>query len=212
MEKWLTSYLFEYKSCPLPSVGSLILQQGQAKLLPGEKKILAPRPSMGLHDWEIPSYGLTGYLARQQNISINDAAEQLSSFCNSIKQLQGEEELALQGIGVFYREDQDKLRFRSVDIPEAFLPPVTAERVIHPDVAHSMIVGSRETNTTAMTELLGVEQVVTKSRWWIAALVLAGIGLAVIAIWASSDKNNSFGNSTGITPAAVPQTYQSSDQ
>jgi hypothetical protein len=212
MEKWLTSYLFEYKSCPLPSVGSLILQQGQAKLLPGEKKILAPRPSMGLHDKEISSYGLTGYLARQQDISINDAAAQLSTFCSQLHQLQSQEELPFSGIGVFYKEREGKLRFRSAELPEAFLPDVVAERVIHRDVAHNMIVGSRETNTTAMSSELLADGPPAKSKWWIAALVLATIGIAVIATWLTTDRKKSFGNATEITPATAPKTYRTGDK
>lgn len=112
----------------------------------------------------------------------------------------------------FIKEEEGKLRFKSAELPDAFLPPVSAERVIHPDVAHNMIVGSRETNTTAMTnELLGEEQQV-KSKWWIAALVLAGIGLAVIAIWLTTDGKINFGNASEVTPATAPKTYKTGDR
>jgi hypothetical protein len=64
------------------------------------------------------------------------------------------EELPFSSAGSFYRDENEDLQFKTVSLPGAYFPEVVAERVIHPDVAHNILVGDTETNSAAMTELL----------------------------------------------------------
>ncbi|HSN59796.1 MAG TPA: hypothetical protein VLR49_02595 [Ferruginibacter sp.] len=211
MEKLLTNYLYEYKNCPLPSVGTLVMQPGHAQFLPGENRMLAPMPYVELTEKESSTLGLVDFIAEQKNISALEAAAFLSKFCDGLKQMQAYEELPLSTAGSFYMDENGKLHFKSVAMPASFFPEVTADRVIHPDVAHKMLVGDTHTNTTAMTEQLQAEDKI-KSRWWIAAVVLALLGVAVLFIYYRQHTTGDFGNDMPAKPAPESKTYLTSDK
>ena len=80
MKKLLTAFLYEYKICPLPAVGCLLLQPGHAKHLPGENKILAPIPFIQLADKESTPHSLLHFIAQKKNISIYEAGDLLKKF------------------------------------------------------------------------------------------------------------------------------------
>jgi hypothetical protein len=69
-----------------------------------------------------------------------------------------------------------------------------------------MLVGDTQTNTVAMSELLN-EEAPKKSRWWIAALVMALIGLALLFYYYSRHPLGEFGNESGFS-SAVPTIHQ----
>ncbi|HNJ30135.1 MAG TPA: hypothetical protein PLQ40_14340, partial [Ferruginibacter sp.] len=62
---------------------------------------------------------------------------------------------------------------------------VTAERVIHPNAEHSMLVGDRETTNTVMTEYLSAGEI-TPNRWWIWAIILAAAALLALLFYSGS--------------------------
>jgi len=211
MEKLLTNYLYEYKNCPLPAVGTLVMQPGHAQFLPGENRMLAPMPYVELSEKESSTYGLIDFIADQKKISALEAAAFLSKFCERLKQMKSYEELPLSTAGSFYMDENGKLHFKSVAMPASFFPEVTAARVIHPDVAHKMIVGDTHTNTTAMTEQLQAEDKI-KSRWWIAAALLALLGVAVLFMYYRQHSSGDFGNDMQAKPAPEYKSYLTTDK
>ncbi len=210
MEKLLTTYLYQNKNCPLPGVGSLLQHPGHAEFLPGQKKMLAPIPFVELSDSEVSSDGLIDFIAAQKKISIAEAATLLSNYCSSIKNLPANEEFILHTLGSFYRDENDDLQFKSTALPASFFPEVPAERVIHPDVAHNILVGDTHTNSAAMTELLSTGEEQKRSRWWIAAVIMGSI--AVISLIIYFTHHNPAGLFGSIKPAEATQpskSYQS---
>jgi hypothetical protein len=210
MEKLLSAYLFEYKNCPLPSVGSLLLQPGHAKYLPGENKMLAPVPFVELAAHEAATDNLLRFIAFKKNISIGEADIKLGAFCKRLTSMQAYEELPFDTAGSFYMDENGKLHFKTLSVPTAFLPAVAAERVIHPDVAHSMLVGDKETNSTAMSELLN-DETVSRSRWWIAAIILAVLALIIVFIYYYQNEAGATGNAMPVKPAPAPKTYTTTE-
>ncbi len=207
MEKLLTKYLYELKSCPLPGVGSLLLNPGHAYLLPGEKRMIAPIPFISLEDKEAPEEDLHHFIANQYNISDTEAAALLKDYCKQLQYIKPYEELALDNAGSFYMDENSKLHFKSLSLPAAYFPDVVAERVIHPDVAHEMLVGDTYTNSTAMTELLELEPA-AKSRWWMLAAALAVVAIVVIVIYYSSHPIGQTGNGVKASTSAEAKTYR----
>jgi len=67
-------------------------------------------------------------------------------------------------------------------LPAAFLQPVKAVRVIHPEAEHQILVGDKETTNTVMNEYFS-EVPVKKSRWWIWAIVLGIAALIAILLY-----------------------------
>jgi hypothetical protein len=79
-----------------------------------------------------------------------------------------------------------------------FAQPVFAERVVHPDAEHAILVGDKETTNTFMAELL-IPKVETRDRWWIWAIVLGAVGLIALLIYFTELKGTlPFGNTIKI--------------
>jgi hypothetical protein len=211
MENLLTGYLYEYKNCPLPALGSLVLQPGHAKYLPGENKMLPPIPYIELAEKEINHHSLVEFIAVKKKISTEEATALLYRFSSRVKKLEAYEELPLATAGSFYMDVNGRLHFKSVSLPAAFFPEATAERVIHPDVAHSVLVGDKETNSTVMTEMLQVEDI-SKSKWRIAALVLGLLAIILLFFYYTQNNSGQWGNARLVVPAEASNSYDTTDK
>ena len=66
-------------------------------------------------------------------------------------------DVQLESLGSFFVDDNGKINFKPEELPAAFSQPVFAERVIHPDAEHQILVGDKETTNTVMTELLAAK-------------------------------------------------------
>lgn len=206
MDQLLTAYLYEHKNCPLPTLGALQLQPGNATYLPGENKIVGPVASVMLCDKEVPTHSLVDYIAVHKKITSLEASAMLGIYCEGLKAIPSQGQRLLNGAGAFFKDDENRLQFRSENMPEAYFPGVVAERVIHKDVTHKMLVGDTYTDTTAMTEKLQ-EITPTRSRWWIGAVLLAVAGIIALVVFYSMHKAGTTGNGYKITPNAELKTY-----
>lgn len=214
MESLLTSYLYNYKICPLPTVGSLILQPGAAVSEQADKIMYAPVPNIQFSSRETNADDLLQYVSLQLNISIQEASDQLSTYCTRLQEMQPYEEIQLGSAGSFYVSEEGELYFRYNNIPPVFLPAVQAERAIHPHASHEMLVGDTQTNTTAMAELLDSHEKHQHSKWVWAAVTLGLAGLLVVVVYIiNQPAGNNFGNSAPVKAQAAPSsTYQPSSK
>lgn len=199
MQKQIASYLFQQKTCPLPGLGSLSVASSAAVSDFTNKLFTAPEPMISFRQEAVNSEDLQDYLAVSSGMDKTEAAEALTRFCTDIKDrvLTGQE-VHLQNIGSFFVNASGILEFKQESLPAAFTQSVFAERVIHPDAEHQILVGDRETTNTVMTELLapGPE---LKDRWWIWAIVLGVVALIALLIYFTALNGNSlFGNTIKI--------------
>jgi hypothetical protein len=74
------------------------------------------------------------------------------------------------------------------------MQPVVAERVIHKDAEHAILVGDKETTNVEMTEYYTDETAVAKDKWWIWAIVLGVVAISVIAYYLSQNGIADFGS------------------
>lgn len=211
MENLLTSYLYGNKVCPLPTVGALVLQAGSAMALPSEKKMLAPVPGILFVEREISADGLLQYIAAKKNIDQQQASDELSSYCSRLQDMQPYELISLGTAGSFNLNEEGQLQFKANELSRAFLPAVNAERVIHPDATHQMLVGDTQTNTTTMAGLLTTEDSTRRPQWVLAAIALGIAGVIGATIYFINHQPGSFfGNTQPVNATAAPATYQSS--
>ncbi len=206
MQQLITAYLYEHKNCPLPSLGSLQLEPGHATYVAGENRILAPVSVVTLSSKELPTNSLVDYIAVHKKITALEASAMLGIFCEHLKTLPLKGETVLPGSGTFHVDEDGQLQFISETLPSAYFPEVAAERVIHKDVAHHMLVGDTHTNTTAMTEKLQEEHP-KRSRWWIAAIVLFVLGLIALIFFYSQRGAFTSGNGNKVSPKTESKTY-----
>ena len=203
MEALLINYLFINKKCPLPGVGALHLINTHASSAIGEMKITAPAPAIRFSQTEIPAPHLIHYIATQKIISIDESITALNNYCNRLNSLEADSELPLEGAGKFFINADGNLRFTQTDINAAFVPVVKAQRVIHPNETHSMLVGDTQTTNTVMSDFYNEEEVKPRQRWWIWALVIFAVAVIVLLIYFNDkNRNGSFGNAQSYTLSA----------
>ena len=200
MQDLITTYLFKNNKCPLPTVGALHIIEGNATSLFGEIKIAAPVPDIQFGEKEIPPADFIKYIASQKNISVDEAAMRLHEYCETLKQIEDGIQLLLGEIGKFYMTSDGNLQFKKAQIPAAFMPAVTAERIIHPNDSHAMLVGDTQTTNTVMSDFFNEEELQPKNPWWIWAIILFVLAAIVILIYYNDKNSNAtYGNAQSYT-------------
>jgi hypothetical protein len=188
MDQLIASFLFQNKSCPLPGVGTLLIKPTAAQADFYNKSIMAPVAQVVFESKETDADKLLDYIASKTNTTILQAIDALSQFGNNLKNgIFAGRHPVLDGIGRFSADDSGGIVFESAALPAIYSPSVKADRVIHPEAEHAILVGDKETTNTVMTEYFNEEIAIEKNRWWIWAIVLAVIAIAVVFIY--------FGNS-----------------
>ncbi len=199
MQQQLASFLFQNKTCPLPGLGTLSIQGSGAEVDFTNKKISAPKPFIDFVNYDSDASGLLNYLAVSLPGGRQVVTEALDHFCENLKkEITNQSNPKLEHIGNFFIDRSGKIGFKQEELPASFLQPVFAERVIHPDAEHQMLVGDKETTNTQMTGLLSPKPAI-KDQWWIWAMVLAAIGLLLLVLYfTGSNSAASFGNAIKI--------------
>lgn len=194
MQHLIAQYLFHNKHCSLPGLGTLAVETSNASSDFVNKQILPPVPSIVFSAGETGTGGFANYVAAKENKSYGESMELVKDYVSLLKK--GKH---INGVGQFHVDASGNIEFRAAEINANLLQPVKAERVIHPEAEHIMLVGDKETTNTQMTEYYS-EEPVPKDRWWIPAIVLGILGIAVIVIYLNdSSSNKLFGIATNIS-------------
>ena len=194
MQQLIANYLFQYKNCPLPQIGTLHILSASATSEIGTQKIIPPSHTISFSKDITDSTNLTEFIAANKNISIDEAAYQLKNITDEIINLQDGEDFSLIGVGVFVRFQNSNLTFNQLQTNDFFALPVYAERVIHPDDSHAILVGDKETDRNTMTEFFTETESVKKDKWWLWAAALFVISAILILYYLNNkNQNQSFG-------------------
>lgn len=195
MHQLIASYLFQTRSCPLDNLGSLSITTTAADPDFTNKIINPPIPNILFQQNELPVTGLTNFIADSTGCDETEATAALDHFYDQLKtDIADKGSAKLNGIGNLYVDSSGNLQFQQEELPNVFLQPVIANRVIHPQAEHHILVGDKESTNTLMTEYFN-EEPVKKDRWWIWAIVLGVIAITLILIYLNSGTASShFGN------------------
>ena len=179
----------------MPGLGTLSVIYGSARADFTTKIIAAPQTVIQFETKETAVAPLLDYLTTTTGADKYEVTEALDHFCDNLKnKITDQSGIQLESIGNFFVDGLGKINFTSEELPTAFVQPVFAERVIHPDAEHQILVGDKETTNTVMTDFFN-ETTVVKDRWWIWAIVLGVIGLLALLIYFTEFKGNAaFGN------------------
>jgi len=210
MQELIAAYLFQHKKCPLPGIGHLSERLRDAEQVPGEKKITAPVPEIIFSNHAADPAEFIEFITANKFISREEAGYLLDKCCEEMQALPASGSILIPGAGKFIKDPVDKLIFVPTALPSYYLPDVPAERVIHADSSHSMLVGDKETSTAAMTEYYTEAEPERKKRRWLwAALVLLLLSAATIVYYFNDDAHNAvFGNAQKDQAAPAGQTYR----
>lgn len=200
MQQLIASYLFQQKTCPLPGLGTLRIVNKSASGDFLDKTIHAPEPVIEFESREADADALVDYIAAKTNSPVLTAIDTLSRYCNQLKsELNANTIAAINLVGSFSADNGGKIQFKPAQLPAVLLPAVAAERVIHPEAAHAMLVGDKETTSTQMAEYYS-EAPAAKNYWWLWAIILGMAALlALLLYYNDAFATSSFGN---ISPAS----------
>lgn len=208
MEELIATYLFENKTCPLPGVGSLSIGYRTASFVLGEKQLHPPLPYISFSPVEKATDDFIKYVSIQSGVSNEEAAGSLENYCSKLNNLDSYSEMEIPYTGKFYVDVEGSIVFKQIHFPEVFLSPVHAERIIHPESTHTLIVGDKESNSALMAEYYSETEPVKASRWWIWAILLALLAVMAIAVYFSNETNiGNFGNSEKVPAPTEVNTY-----
>lgn len=191
MQEQIASYLFQTGSFPIEGLGTLVITNTAAITDFGTRQLLPPTPVIRLQDAETDSSDFIGYLAATTNNNAADAKTAWSDYCRELRnRVETGTTFHINAVGSFEKDAAGKVVFTDEKIAGGFMPPVQAERVIHPEAEHSILVGDKETTNTEMTEYFS-EQPVKKDRWWIWAIVILVVAALVVLFYLSDPGSNS---------------------
>lgn len=210
MQDLISSYLIQAKDCNLPGVGNFRITTTPASLDVADKKMFPPTDEIVYTErTDKISDELINYIAHKKNIEQAEAKEQIKNWCRNIKEkLHIGEEINFASIGSLQKIPSGSISFQKQEY-FSFFEPVTADRIIHKDAEHAVLVGDRETTSSAMNQYLQEDQEIKNSSWKIAAIVLLIIALSLLFFhfYSGSSTNNPTGNHTGFYPDAPAATY-----
>jgi len=178
----IAASFFQKKSCILPGIGQLAFTNTTAVTDFFNSQILAPKQAIVF----IPA-------ANEGDPSFNEFSA-ISELMKS--QLEKDGQVIITGVGSFTKLSGGQLYFKAANPDPVFFQPVQAVRVLRPDAEHNVLVGDKETTSTAMNEMLQVEEehIVKKDRWWIWAIIGLALAAAVIAYYLYQYGFNSLGS------------------
>ncbi|MBL0358533.1 MAG: hypothetical protein IPP72_17460 [Chitinophagaceae bacterium] len=164
----IASSFFQKRSCRLPGIGILELVTIPAEYDFLNRQINAPQQKIIF----IPSS------------SADHSFNEFSAISQLLKEgLSRDGRVDITGLGAFAKDSSGPVQFIPADICPDFFQPVAAERVIHKDAEHSILVGDKETTNVEMTEYFTEDTATVKDRWWIWAIVLSAAAVAAIAYY-----------------------------
>ena len=182
MQDLITSFIIQSKECKLADIGKFTIVITPAKadiankqIAPAFKEILFNKRE------EKISEGLIKYIADKKNISSSEALAGVKKWCADTKEkLKNGETIVLESLGVLKKESVGNISFDN-QIATSFFAPVAAERVIHKNSEHAVLVGDRETTSSVMNQFYSEEETATKNNAWkIIAIILLAIALVIL--------------------------------
>ena len=174
--------LFHNRVCKLPGIGILTLVNHSA-----ETDFVNSRLK--------PPFQTIDFIPEQVGENLFNEFSAIAELINS--KLAEAGEVALKGIGTFKRENDGALSFTALEIDPVFLPAVRAERVIHENAQHNILVGDQQTTNVQMTEFFN-QKPLLKKRWKLVALILGLIGLGLLIYYLSRYGFNGLANLQGL--------------
>lgn len=187
MKEILLKYLLQYQQLGLPGIGflQLYIRASQTDIV--NKRILPPTPSSRLTpDVPVPAEAdQVRFIARTMQVAEDVAERQLEDFCAAaLEGIKKGVPLEWEGFGTIRKGIAGEMTFELTSKSIFAFPPVEAERVIRTNAEHTIQVGDSEKTNFEMAELLQEDAPERrKSRWWVWALLLAVIGISVLAYY-----------------------------
>ncbi|MFT4152570.1 hypothetical protein [Parafilimonas sp.] len=176
-------YLIQYKQLALPGIGNFYVETRPAQIDFASRSITSKENKIEFsYDKHEPENSFYSFLARE--INTNEAAAKLAftEFAARLKhELNNKKNVYLKGIGTLVKQS-GVIAFEPEVMP-VYFPRLVAEKIIRKNTAHTVRVGEDERTSEEMLTVLHQAQTLKKEKWWLAAGILALIGIAAIIFY-----------------------------
>ena len=179
----LNAYLFQHRSISIPGLGTIYLETMSANVDVADRRMLPPAYRFRFDKYfDAPDKEFFSYIASQRNILDYEAIKWYNEFAFELRnRIRTEEQVSWDGVGILKKDGSGSVVFESVGGDTLFMVPTPAIRVNRLDAQHVLLVGDQERTNVEMSEWLHEEGTSRKKgSWWIIALVLGLIALAIL--------------------------------
>lgn len=180
----LNAYLFQHRSISIPGLGTIILESLPANVDVADRTILPPLYQFRFDKYtDTPDREFFSYLANQRNILDYEAIKWYNEFSQELRnRIRTEEKVEWDGVGALKKDESGNIIFESISSGGLFMAPAPAVRVNRQNAQHTLLVGDQERTNVEMNEWLQDADAAEgkKRSWWIIALILALVALAVL--------------------------------
>jgi hypothetical protein len=179
----LNAYLFQHRSISIPGLGTIYLETMSANVDVADRRMLPPAYRFRFDKYfDAPDKEFFSYIASQRNILDYEAIKWYNEFSFELRnRIRTEDQVKWDGVGILKKDGSGSVVFESVGGDTLFMVPTPAMRVNRLDAQHVLLVGDKERTNVEMSEWLHEEGASRKKgSWWIIALVLGLIALAIL--------------------------------
>ena len=179
----LNAYLFQHRSISIPGLGTIYLETMSANVDVADRRMLPPAYRFRFDKYfDAPDKEFFSYIASQRNILDYEAIKWYNEFSFELRnRIRTEDQVKWDGVGILKKDGSGSVVFESVGGDTLFMVPTPAMRVNRQDAQHVLLVGDQERTNVEMSEWLHEEGASRKKgSWWIIALVLGLIALAIL--------------------------------
>ena len=211
MQELFASYLVQKKECSIPLIGKFKINTLAAELDIANKQILPPADEIIFSEGaDYLTQDFTNYISFSKNLSPDEAEEKIHHWClQSKSKLDSGEKIIFDSIGSLQKDETATIFFQRKKGVN-FFENIPAERVIHKNAEHTVLVGDKETTNSAMNEYYkDVPLMLRKSSWKIWAIILFILSLIIIGIYFYSHQFSvtSIGNQNSVAVQDQPVSY-----
>lgn len=212
MDKIIASYLAQKKECSLPGIGHFRISTKPAELDVANKEMYPPTDEIIFKEEDVHlRKDLVRYVSLQKKIHETDAAENINNWCvESIKKMDAGEKIYFDSVGTLQKNAAGNIFFSKKN--EFLLYDIVpAERVIHKNEQHSVLVGDRETTSGVMNEFYREDVAAEKKQWWkiwAIALFILSIIILIIHFSRHSFTTPGVGNQMHLNAELPPVLYE----
>jgi hypothetical protein len=179
----LNAYLFQHRSISIPGLGTIYLETLPANVDVADRTMLPPAYRFRFDKYfDAPDKEFFSYIASQRDILDYEAIKWYNEFSFELRnRIRTEEQVKWDGVGVLKKDGSGSVVFESTGGNTLFMVPTPAMRVNRQGAQHTLLVGDTERTNVEMNEWLLEEGVSRKKgSWWIIALVLGIVALAIL--------------------------------
>jgi nucleoid DNA-binding protein len=177
-------YFAQHQHLVLPGIGHFSVETKPAQIDLAARTITSPQKKIIFTGDKLPAEEkFYNFLAHELN---TDEVQAIRLFTDFTSQLQNEltkkNNIYFKDIGTLTKQTSNVILFQPDETSRHF-PQLPAERIIRKNITHTVRVGEQEKTSEEMQAALNQPQTIKKERWWIAAAILAAIGIAAIVLY-----------------------------